>query len=105
MGAIIYWGFVRFALVLLGSWLLYNYVPNYSDWWSMFFLGVAVIVIYPAQLQYRKHLRVTRRAAQNELCATCRHFQPSEALCGALDVHVRKNFTPCEGEAWEPLGS
>ena len=103
MGAIIYWGLVRFALVLVFAWLIYSFVPNYSDWWMLFFIAVAVIVIYPAQIGWRKHVSAVRRANQNELCATCRNLQQREALCTITDEHVRKNYTPCGGEAWEPI--
>ncbi len=104
MGAIIYWGLVRFAIVLVAAWLLYSYVPNYGDWWSLFFVAVAVVVIYPAQLAWRKHVRVIRRANQNALCATCRHLASREALCKITDEHVRRDYTPCDGDAWEPMG-
>ena len=103
MGAIIYWGLVRFALVLIIAWLLYSFVPNYSDWWMLFFIAVAVIVIYPAQLSWRKHVSTISRANQNALCATCRNLISREALCSVTDEHFRKNYTPCDGEAWEPI--
>ena len=31
------------------------------------------------------------------------YFAEREALCTALDEHVRKNYTPCEGQAWQPI--
>src|SRR4051812_49273657 len=105
MGAIIYWGLVRFAILMVAMWLLYSYVPNYSEWWTLFFIAVGVIVIYPAQIAFRKHQEATSRANQNPLCATCRNFVPREALCGALDEHVKKHYTPCEGQAWEPIAT
>ena len=101
MGEIIYWGLLRFALVLVGAWLLYSLVPEYNDWWMMFFIAVATIVIYPAQLAWRKHASSIRRANQNPLCATCRHLATREALCKVTDEHVRQDYTPCEGQAWE----
>ena len=104
MGAIIYWALVRFALVMLGAWVLFAYIPKYSDWWTMFFVSVTLIVVYPAQLQWRKQLDAIRRAEQNGLCATCRYYARREALCTKLDEHVRKDYTPCGGEGWEPLG-
>jgi hypothetical protein len=102
LGAIIYWGLVRFAAVLAASWLLYSYVPNYGEWWSIFFVSVAVVVIYPAQIAWRKHNSAVRKANRNALCATCRHFASTEALCKVTDEHVRIDYTPCEGNAWEP---
>ena|ERR1017187_2386740 len=104
MGAIIYWGLVRFVLVLIAAWVLYSFVPNYEDWWMMFFISVAVIVIYPAQIAWRKHIASIRSASRNGLCATCKYFRPSEALCAKLDEHVRIDYTPCGGEGWEPVG-
>lgn len=104
MGAIIYWGLVRFAALLLAAWLLYAYVPNYGEWWSIFFVGVAVVVIYPAQLAWRKHVATVRSANQNALCATCRHLATREALCRVTDEHIRSDYTPCDGVAWEPRG-
>jgi hypothetical protein len=105
VGEIIYWGLIRFAAVLVAAWVLYSVVPNYSDWWMMFFIAVSVIVVYPAQLAWRKHVTSIRHANQNALCATCRHLVPSEALCGKLDEHVTKDYTPCGGEGWEPLSN
>jgi hypothetical protein len=102
VGAIIYWGLVRFAAVLIGAWFLYSYVPNYSEWWSLFFVAVSVVVIYPAQLAYRKHISQIDSANQNALCATCKHLISSEALCSRLDEHISKTYTPCGGEGWEP---
>ncbi|MFI5201511.1 MAG: hypothetical protein ACHQNE_03910 [Candidatus Kapaibacterium sp.] len=103
MGAIIYWGLVRFALVVLAAWALYGFIPNYGDWWTLFFVAVGVVVVYPAQLAWRKQEEVIRRANQNGLCATCKHFARREALCTRLDEHVRKDYTPCGGKGWEPL--
>jgi len=102
VGEIIYWGLIRFAIVLVAAWVLYSVVPNYSDWWMMFFIAVSLIVVYPAQLAWRRHQHTIRRANQNALCATCRHFAPREALCTKLDEHVMKDYTPCGGEGWEP---
>jgi hypothetical protein len=104
MGAIIYWGLVRFVLVLIAAWVLYSFMPNYQDWWMMFFIAVSVIVIYPAQIAWRKHIASIRDANRNGLCATCKYFRPSEALCAKLDEHVLIDYTPCGGEAWEPVG-
>lgn len=104
MGAIIYWALVRFAVVMVGAWVLYFYIPKYSDWWTMFFISVTLIVVYPAQLAWRKQLDAIRRAEQNGLCATCRYFARREALCSKLDEHVRSDYTPCGGESWEPMG-
>jgi uncharacterized membrane protein len=101
MGEIIYWGLIRFVAVVFGAWLLYTYVPNYGDWWTMFFVGVAVLVIYPAQIAFRRHTKEVRRASMNPLCATCKHFEPEATLCALLDLHVTKNYTPCEGAGWE----
>ena len=103
MGDIIYWGLLRFVLVLAGAWLLYSYAPNYGDWWTMFFVGVAVIVIYPAQLAYRRHLDQVRRASRNSLCATCKHYVVDNTLCAVTDEHVTREYTPCSGMAWEPI--
>ena len=105
MGEIIYWGLIRFAVILVGAWVLYSYVPNYSDWWTMFFVAVSVVVIYPAQLAWRKHTESIRNANRNGLCATCTHFRASEALCAKLDEHVQIDYTPCGGEAWEPVSN
>jgi len=103
VGAIIYWGLLRFTAVLIAAWALYSYVPNYGDWWSLFFVSVAVIVIYPAQLSFMKHQKDVRRASRNALCATCKHFIADNTLCAILDEHVTRNYTPCGGDAWEPI--
>jgi hypothetical protein len=102
VGEIIYWGLVRFALVLIAAWLLYSDVPNYGEWWMFFFVAVTIVVIYPAQLAFRKHTQRIQRASENALCATCRYLAPDEALCTKLDEHVRSDYTPCDGEGWDP---
>lgn len=104
MGEIIYWGLVRFAIVLIAAWVAYRFIPNYGDWWALFFVAVSVVVVYPAQLAWRKHQQTISGANQNALCATCRYLAEREALCTKLDEHVRIDYTPCGGEGWEPKG-
>ena len=103
MGDIIYWGLLRFVLVVAAAWAFYSYAPNYGEWWSMFFVAVGVIVIYPAQLSYRKHQDEVKRSSLNGLCVTCRHYVPDNTLCSVTDEHVRRDYTPCDGVAWEPI--
>jgi hypothetical protein len=103
MGAIIYWALLRFVIVLFGMWALKDQVAVYGDWWTMFFVAVYVVVLYPAQLMYRKHNSSIRQASTNGLCASCKHYVHDTALCGVLDEHVTFNYTPCEGTAWEPV--
>jgi hypothetical protein len=104
MGAIIYWGLVRFAIVLFACWAMMSYIGDYSEWWTMFFVAVSVVVIYPAQMAYRRHASAIKRANRNELCATCRYHDAENALCTSLDEHVTMRYTPCGGSDWEPIG-
>jgi len=87
---------------MIGAWLLYYLVPEYGDWWMMFFIAVSVVVFYPAQLAWRRHVSDIRRASRNGLCATCKYFAPRMALCSKLDEEVREDYTPCGGEGWDP---
>jgi hypothetical protein len=102
MGSIIYWGIVRFAIVLLFSWVIVDRVDDYSGWWTMFFVALVVVVIYPAQLSYRKLTYEAERASRNSLCGNCKHFAEEAVLCTVTDEHVTRDYTPCEGLQWEP---
>ena len=102
MGAIVFWGILRFALVIIASWLLYAYVPEHNDWWMMFFIAVVVVVLYPSSLAWKKHAATIAPDNQNPLCASCKHLAVREALCKITDEHVTKEYTPCEGLRWEP---
>jgi len=104
MGEIIFWALVRFLVVLAGAWL-YGAGDSIEQRAVIFFVAVSAVVIYPAQLSYRKHERRVKRASSNALCASCKHFVSDSTLCAVLDVHVTRAYSPCEGEAWEPLGS
>jgi len=104
MGSIIYWGLLRFTLVLIGLWLARGYVENYGDWWTFFFFSVMAVVLYPAQLAYRKHFTRVRRIEKNVMCSSCKHYAADEALCTALDEAVTTIRIPCEGFMWEQKG-
>jgi hypothetical protein len=101
MGHILYWALLRFAIILFASWAIRDWVDDPSQWWTMFFLSVTVLVVYPAQMAYQKHQREVQRT-DNSLCATCKHYIRDNTLCSVLDEHVTIAHTPCEGVSWEP---
>ncbi len=105
MGAIIYWAIVRFAIVIVVAWALHDRVQDYGDWWSMFFVAVAVVVLFPIQLQYRKHQQKVDETNEDSLCGSCMYYAKDSMLCTKLDEHVTLDYIPCEGMGWEPKGS
>ena len=102
MGALIYWGIVRFALVIVVFWFWHDRISNYSDWWSTFFVALVAVVIFPFQLQYRKHMEQVEETNKDSLCASCKHYAKDSMLCTALDEHVTLDYVPCGGAAWDP---
>ena len=102
MGSIIYWGLLRFAIVLISMWILRPQVEEYGDWWGLFFVAVGVVVLYPAQLAWMRHRSRVKIINNNVLCVTCKHYDSREALCLALDEHVTSEIVPCETVMWEP---
>lgn len=103
MGHILFWAIIRFTLVMFGSWAIRDYVDDLGQWWVMFFTLVTVVVIYPAQLAYRKHSDHVQVVKENSLCATCKNYVPENTLCAMLDEHVSEGVTPCQGMSWEPV--
>ena len=103
MGHILFWALIRFTVIMFGSWAVRDSFDDLGQWWTMFFLLVSVVVIYPAQLAYRKHSQEVEVVRENSLCATCKHYVSENMLCSILDEHVTEHKTPCEGMSWEPV--
>lgn len=101
VGSIIFWGIIRFSLVLISFVILKTQIEDYGDWWGLFFLAMGIIVLYPAQIMYQRHRSRVRIINQNVLCVTCKHYAEDEALCTALDQHVTSELIPCETLMWE----
>lgn len=102
MGSIIYWGLLRFTIVMAAFGLLKSQISDYGDWWGLFFLTMGIVVLYPAQIAYQRHRSRVKLINNNVLCVSCKHYNPDEALCTALDELVLSEIVPCEGIMWEP---
>lgn len=102
MGSIIYWGLLRFTIVLVSMWVLRSHIEEYGDWWGLFFLAVGVVVLYPAQIAWQRHRARVKIINNNVLCVTCKHYDAQEALCTALDELVTSEIVPCQTLMWEP---
>jgi hypothetical protein len=102
MGSIIYWGLLRFAVVLVSFWFLRDVIEKYGDWWSLFFVAIGVVVLYPAQLAYMQHREKVKQVNLEVICTSCKHYNRDEALCTALDQLVTSSIVPCEAVMWEP---
>jgi uncharacterized membrane protein len=102
MGSVVYWGLLRFTIVLCVFWFLRVQISDYGDWWALFFLSMGIVVMYPAQIAYQRHRSRVKIINNNVLCVSCRHYNPDEALCTALDQHVTTELVPCETVMWEP---
>ena len=104
MGSIIFWGIVRFSIILISFTILRSQIEDYGDWWGLFFLAMGIVVLYPAQIMYQRHRSRVRIINNNVVCVSCKHYAADEALCTALDEHVTNEIVPCNGLMWEAKG-
>lgn len=89
---------------MLGSWALYDKLESPGEWWTLFFVALTVVVIYPAQIAWQRHNLQVKRTSEETLCSTCKHYLTDNTLCSVLDEHVEiDGHPPCEGMSWEPL--
>jgi len=102
MGSIIYKALIRTALAIAIIWV-FSYYMNFQFRWiagaAFFFL----VVVYPFVNQLKKFQSENKEILTDTICAQCRHFDETAALCMKYDEHVRKDFIPCGGVHWEPL--
>ena len=106
IGSIVSWTILRAAIVLVGSWILSEFMftnnAGYTIWWAVTALAVYAVVIHPTQIQYNIFKEETRLVMDGTLCSSCKHFEPTGVMCSKLDEHVTEDYLPCEGELWEP---
>ncbi|MFZ1292141.1 MAG: hypothetical protein WAR79_18750 [Melioribacteraceae bacterium] len=101
MGAIIYWGIIRTAILLPFLWLVLDFI-DYRFWWAIVSISVYAIIIHPAVIQYNIFKEKNEQIITNTLCSSCKHFDETAILCLKLDEHPTEKKIPCEGSAWEP---
>lgn len=101
MGAIIFWGIIRTALLIPSLWLLYG-VMEYHYWWWLGILSIYGIIIHPATIQYKLWLQENEEIIENTLCSSCKYFEPSAVICLLHDQHPSLKCLPCEGIDWTP---
>ncbi len=101
MGAIIYWGIIRTAILIPLLWLSMEYI-EYKFWWAIVTISVYGIIIHPALVQYRLFKEKNEQIITNSLCSSCKHFDETAVLCLMLDEHPTEEKIPCEGSGWEP---
>jgi hypothetical protein len=100
MGAIVFWGLVRIAILMPTLWLLYG-VVEYKYWWTILVLSVYGIVIHPAVIQYNLFMEKNKEIIHNTLCSSCKYFDKSAVLCLKHDQHPTLDNLPCGGIDWE----
>ncbi len=103
MGAIIFWGIIRTALLIIALWILYGKI-EYKYWWWFAVLSVYGVVVYPAMVQYRMFLHENEEIINNSLCSSCKHFDKTAVICLKYDKHPTLKLLPCKGMDWEPKG-
>lgn len=101
MGAIIFWGIVRTALLIPSLWLLYG-VMEYKYWWWLGIFSIYGIIIHPATIQYKLWMQQNEEIINNTLCSSCKYFEASAVICLLHDKHPSMQSLPCEGLDWSP---
>lgn len=102
MGAIIYWGLIRIAIIIPVIWILNSYL-DYSLWWSVSFLLIYGVVLHPAIIQYNLFREYNKDIIESTLCSSCKYFDETAVLCLKLDEHPTREYLPCDGLSWEPI--
>jgi glucan phosphoethanolaminetransferase (alkaline phosphatase superfamily) len=102
MGAIIYWGLIRIAIIIPVIWILNSYL-DYSLWWSVSFLLIYGVVLHPAIIQYNLFKERNKDIIESTLCSSCKYFDETAVLCLKLDEHPTREYLPCDGLSWEPI--
>lgn len=102
MGGIVYWTLIRLAVLIPLIWYFSNVVDSRFFWviaGTAFYLGI----IFPAIQQYKKFQEENLDLLNDTICAQCKHFDVSAALCMKYDEHPKPDNIPCKGIHWEPL--
>jgi hypothetical protein len=101
MGAIIYWGIIRTAILIPLLWLFLDYI-EFKFWWAIVSISVYAVIIHPAVIQFNIFRENNANVITNTLCSSCKYFDETAVLCLKLDEHPTEDEIPCEGSAWEP---
>lgn len=101
MGRIIYWGLIRTTIMIIISWITYEYYYN-RYWWIIATLAFYIFVVHPLISQYKNFKEETKGVIVDSLCSTCKHFDETAVLCMKYDQHPTIDFIPCEGLDWDP---
>ncbi|MBK7104705.1 MAG: hypothetical protein IPH62_05425 [Ignavibacteriae bacterium] len=101
MGAIIYWGIIRTAILLPFLWLVLDFI-EYKFWWAIVSISIYGVIIHPAVIQFNIFKEKNEKIITNTLCSSCKHFDETAILCLKLDEHPTEDEIPCGGSAWEP---
>ena len=104
VGSIVFWAIIRAAIVMLGLFLVYEYVRwiDYSMWWAIAAISFYAAVVHPITIQYRLYRDETRRVMSGTLCSSCKFFEETGVLYREAYETRAENFLPCGGELWEP---
>jgi len=101
-GTIVYGALVRALVVVGGSLTLSAFFPDLWRHWWLVLLVLWAVVFYPAYRRWSQFTHEVRQLKEEILCGSCRYFDETGQLCTLLDEHVRPDYIPCGGEAWEP---
>lgn len=100
-GSIVWGVLFRFAIIIVVSLSLMNYIDWKFYWWTVF-IAIWFFVAYPAHRQYEKFYIRMDKFEEETLCGSCKYFSSTGQLCTMYDEHVSKTHIPCDGESWEP---
>ncbi|MCS7177300.1 MAG: hypothetical protein NZ960_06790 [Candidatus Kapabacteria bacterium] len=101
-GTIVYGAVVRAFAIVVGSLTLASLLPDVWRYWWIVLLALWAVVFYPAYRRWSQFTQEVRQLREELLCGSCCHFDETGQLCTLLDEHVRPDYIPCGGEAWEP---
>ncbi len=100
-GTIVYGALIRAFLVIVGGLSLASFFPDFRRYWWLLLFTLWGMVFYPAYRRWSEFTRHVRQLKEELLCGSCRYFDETGQLCTLLDEHVRPDYIPCEGLAWE----
>jgi hypothetical protein len=101
MGGIVYWTLIRLAVLIPLLWYFLD-VIDYKFWWIISGTVFYFVIIHPVVVQSRKFKVETIDALKDTICAQCKHFDSTAALCMKYDEHPTPENIPCDGIHWEP---
>ncbi len=101
IGSIVLYCIVATAATLLVYWYIFEF-QDASESWHLAFFAAWIVAMYPTLRMYETYKKQSKKIEENALCSTCRNYEETGLLCRLYDEHVSANYTPCEGNDWQP---